>query len=218
MSRVASGPWTLTVIGSAAPTEDGRRAADAGGQAGELRKLLSNDLLELELAPRALGLGLEAHVDVAVGDAAAAANRERREVDLGERVDVLVDRTGATEGIRKAGPRWNAEVDGELAGVEIGHPGEAKPRDDEPRDGDGAQGRTDDNPAVGKRLPQPAGVAIGEALKPAVEGQGDLADGTGVLARFLPVFLGIGVVPDAGEHGVERERHEQRHHARRRRR
>ena len=53
-------------------------------------------------------------------------------------------------------------------------------------------------------------VPVGEALEPAVEREGDAADGAGAAPSLLAVEFGVGIVPDTREHRVERERHEER--------
>ena len=71
--------------------------------------------------------------------------------------------------------------------------------------------------AMAERPAEPARVAVGDALEPVVEREGDAADGVGLLALLglmLAAVVGgvlhLGVGPDAREHRVEREAHEQR--------
>jgi hypothetical protein len=105
-----------------------------------------------------------------------------------------------------------------------GEPGEADPADEEEGGHDRQRGHPDDRRPVRQRPGQPARVAVGHPLEPVVEALGDALDevplprrvGGQVPVGAAVVEVDLGVVPDAREHRVEREAHEQRHDHRRR--
>ena len=198
--------------GRAAATEDRRCLADVRAEPWKLSQLRTQRGLDLKLRALTLFARKEAHIDVAaVRPTTASADAQRREVDFGQCADGAIQLPGLAERIREVGAGRYAVTNRKLTAVEVRHPGEAEARNDEA----GNRHRRDcdayDDQTMPHRPAQAVGVVVGNMLEPAIETQRDFPDRTGVRPGFLAMLHRLGVVPDARQHGVERERHKERH-------
>ena len=111
------------------------------------------------------------------------------------------------------------EVDGGLGVVGLGHKLRAQQRHHEHADHENPGGQCQRSQLVRQRPAQDALVELRQALGGVVEPAGDTANGFVVQrargAAGLAVGVNARVVPDAGEHGVEREADEHRNQYRR---